>query len=102
MDTIQQTSNLDDSINFLLSAYALYKYHNIVIDDTEFNHNRNRRVGIFDMHYKKLRQRKIMFLTIDLEQICNDLEYYIKTLNRYKSLNNLCVLASKSLCVLQK
>ena len=69
-NTIQQTSHLDDSINFLLSAYnALYKYHNIVIDDTDFNYNRNRRVGIFDMHYKKLRQREIMFLTIDLEQI---------------------------------
>ena len=91
------------TINFLLSAYnALYKYHNIVIDDTDFNHDRDRRVGIFDMHYKKLRQREIMFLTIDLEQICNDLEYYIKTLNRYKSLNNLCVLASNSSCVLQK
>ena len=62
MDTVQPTSHLDDSINFLLSAYnALYKYHNIVIDDTEFNHDRNRRVGIFDMHYKKLRQREIMF-----------------------------------------
>ena len=70
MDTIQQTSHLDDSMNFLLSAYhALYKYHNIVIDDTEFNHDRNRRVGIFDMHYKKLRQREIMFFTIILEQI---------------------------------
>ena len=103
MDTIQHTSHLDDSINFLLSAYsALYKYHNIVIDDTEFNHYRNRRVGIFDMHYKKLRQREIIFVTIDLEQICSDLEYYIKTLNRYKSLNNLCVLASKSSHVLQK
>ena len=101
--TIQQTSHLDDSINFLLSAYnALYKYHNIKIDDTEFNHDRNRRVGIFDMHYKKLRQREIMFFTIDLEQICSDLEYYIKTLNRYKTLNNLCVIASKSSRVLQK
>ena len=102
-DTIQETSHLDDSNNFLLSANnALYKYHNIVIDDTEFNQDRNRRVGTFDMYYKKLRQREIMFLTIDSEQICNDLEYYIKTLNRYKSSNNLCVLASKSLHVLQK
>ena len=54
-----------------------------MIDDTEFNHKRNRRVGVFDMHYKKLRQREIMFYTIDLEHICSDLEYYIKTLNRY-------------------
>ena len=102
-DTIQQTSHLDDFINFLLSAYnTLYKYHNKVIDDTEFNHNRNRKVGIFDMYYKKLRQREIRFFTIDLEQICSDLEYYVKTLNRYKSLDNLCVLASQSLHVLQK
>ena len=102
-DTKQQTSHLDDSIDFLLSAYnTLYKYHKMVIDDTEFNHDRNRRVGIFDMHYKKLRQGEIMFFTIDLEQICSDLEYYINTLNRYKSLNNLCVLASKSSCMLQK
>ena len=34
--TIQQIFHLDDSINFLLSAYnALYKYHNVVINDTE-------------------------------------------------------------------
>ena len=103
MDTTQQTSHLDDYINFLLSAYnALYKYHDVVIDDTEFNHDWNRRVGIFDMHYKKLRQREMMFFTVDLEQICSDLEYYVKTQNRYNSLNNLCVLASKSLHVLQK
>ena len=102
MDTMQQTSHLDDFISFLLSAYnALYKYHNLVKDDTEFNHDRNRRVGIFSMHYKKLRQREIMFFAIDLEQICSDLEYYIKTLNRCKSLYNLCVLASKSSHVLQ-
>ena len=101
--TMQWKSHLDDSMNFLLSAYnALYKYHRIVIDDMEFNHDRNRRVGIFDIHYKKLRQREIAFLTVDLEQICSDLECYVKTLVRYKSLNNLCLLASKSLCVLQK
>ena len=65
MDTIQQTSHLDDSINFLLSASnTLYKYHYIVIGDTEFNYDRNRRVGIFDMRYKKLRQREIMFLPL--------------------------------------
>ena len=101
--TIQRRSHLDDSMNFLLSAYnTLYKYHRIVIDDMEFNHDRNRRFGIFDISYKKLRQREILFLTIDLEQICSDLECYVKTLIRYKSLNNLCLLAGKSLHVLQK
>ena len=61
-------------MNLLLSAYnALYKYHRIVIDDMVFNHDRNRRVGIFSICYKKLRQREILFLTIDLEQIFSDL-----------------------------
>ena len=102
-DTIQQTYHLDDSINFLLSAYnTLYKYHNIVIDDTEFNHDRNRRIGIVDMHYKTLRQREIMFLTIDLEQVCNIWNITLKLLIDTKSLNNLCLLASKSLHMLQK
>ena len=96
-------TDLEKSRDFLMSVYnALNKYHSIVIDDSEFLHDSHMTKHKYNIKYDKFLQVEALHLCVDIELIADDLISYSRYLLHYKSLDNLCILSSKSSHVLQK
>ena len=86
-----------------MSVYnALNKYHSIVIDDSEFVHDSHKTKHKYNIKCDKFLQVEALYLCVNTELIADDLILYSRYLLHYKSLDNLCILSSRSSCVLQK
>ena len=81
-----------------MSVYnALNKYHSI--DDSEFVHDSHKTKHKYNIKYVKFLQVEALYLCVDIELTADDLILYSRYLLHYKSLNNLCILSSKSVVV---
>ena len=80
----------------------MQKFLLLVIDDSEVYHNRHEHCVSFCMNIITLCMWELVFLGVDIELISEDLMYYVQTEIRYKTLDMLAVLLSKSCRVLQK
>ena len=80
----------------------MQKFLLLVIDDSEVCHNRHEHCVYFCMNIITLHMWELVFLSVDKELISEDLLYYVQTEIKYKTLDMLAVLLSKSCRVLQK
>ena len=96
-------TDLEKFRDFLMSVKnALNKYHSIVIDDSQFVHDSHKTKHKYNIEYDKFLQVEALYFCVNIELIADDLISYSRYLLCYISLDNLCILSSKSSCVLQK